>query len=164
VTCWGAPGSGKSAPRATWLRLTRRRLEHRRDQSRPPPELDQLDALADLVDAKTERLAVLPSLISSVRASGIPVVCWIREFDFKHDTRFTGLDAEEVRLAPLAASDVEAVLKSRGIGTAQVGQRLQSLPAIPHWLRRFVQLPVVRRLTRTGSIASRLVALHARAS
>jgi hypothetical protein len=103
--------------------------------------VDQLDALADLADAKTERLAVLLSLISSVKASGIPVVCSVREFDFKHDTRFMGLDADQVRLAPLAASDVEAVLKSRGIDTAQVGQKLQSLLAIPHWLKQFVQLP-----------------------
>ncbi len=82
--------------------------------------VDQLDALADLADAKTERLAVLLSLISSVKASGIPVVCSVREFDFKHDIRFLGLAADELRLSPLAASDVEAVLLSRGIDTARV--------------------------------------------
>ena len=102
--------------------------------------VDQLDALADLADAKTERLAVLLSLISSVKASGIPVVCSVREFDFKHDTRFLALDADEVRLTPLAASDVEAVLVSRGIDTARVGQKLKSLLAIPHWLKQILQL------------------------
>jgi hypothetical protein len=102
--------------------------------------VDQLDALADLADAKTERLAVLLSVISSVKASGIPVLCSVRDFDFKHDTRFMGLDAEQVQLAPLVSADVEAVLRRRGMDVAQVGSKLTSLLAIPNWLKQFVQM------------------------
>ncbi len=62
--------------------------------------VDQLDALSDLSDIKTERLAVLLALISRVAASGTAVVYSVREFDFQHDRRFADLNATEVHLSP----------------------------------------------------------------
>jgi hypothetical protein len=102
--------------------------------------LDQLDALSDLADAKTERLAVLLSLVASVRVAGIPVVCSVREFDFQHDMRFSSLEAEQVHLAPIAAPELDAVLGKRGLDVTRIGPKLRSLLAVPYWLKQFVQL------------------------
>lgn len=54
--------------------------------------IDQLDALSDLLDVKTERLSVLLDLIVSVaEAKNVRVVCSARLFDYHHDTRFQRL-------------------------------------------------------------------------
>ena len=102
--------------------------------------VDQLDALSDLTDVKTERLAVLLSLVSRVSASGIPVVCSVREFDFQHDQRFRSLGADEIRLGAIPSDDIDEVLKRIGFDPGRASPKLKSLLAIPYWLNLFVKL------------------------
>jgi glycosyltransferase involved in cell wall biosynthesis len=55
--------------------------------------VDQLDALGDLVDLRTERLSVLLELIANASAVNIPVLMSCRTFDYQHDLRFRRLVA-----------------------------------------------------------------------
>jgi hypothetical protein len=102
--------------------------------------LDQLDALSDLADAKTERLAVLLSLVAATTAIEVPVVCSVREFDFQHDSRFMQLDAAEVRLSAVAGADIDNVLTSVGFDPGRASPKLKALLAIPQWLKLFMKL------------------------
>lgn len=102
--------------------------------------LDQLDALSDLADTKTERLAVLLALVAATTATGVPVVCSVREFDFQHDSRFMQLNAAEVRLSALAGADVDKVLTSVGFDPSRASPKLKALLALPQWLKLFMKL------------------------
>ena len=56
--------------------------------------VDQLDALASLVDLTSDRLNnVLDFIAQCTKIPQVSVVCSCREFEFRHDTRFTGLNA-----------------------------------------------------------------------
>ncbi|MFZ5895536.1 MAG: NACHT domain-containing protein [Myxococcota bacterium] len=104
--------------------------------------LDQLDALSDLVDLRTERLSALLALVSETCGyENLNVICSVRDFDFRHDSRFAQLHATEVRLEPLSDDDVDQVLKSFGMDSARMTAKLKTLLALPHWLNVFVGLP-----------------------
>ncbi|MEO8917353.1 MAG: hypothetical protein ABI488_08000 [Polyangiaceae bacterium] len=91
-------------------------------------------------DVHTERLAVLLSLISLVAdLEDVSVLCSAREFDFRHDSRFANLDAQEIRLAPLPQEDVDRVLGTVGLDASRVPAKLKSLLAIPQWLKLFMK-------------------------
>jgi hypothetical protein len=100
--------------------------------------VDQLDALSDLSDIKTERLAVLLALISRVASSGTPVVYSVREFDFQH--RFADLDSTEVHLLPIAEQEIDAVLRTVGFDPGRASAKLKSLLSVPYWLSLFMKL------------------------
>jgi hypothetical protein len=102
--------------------------------------VDQLDALSDLVDLHTERLTAILALISAVSAAQIPIVCSVRSFDYQHDSRFSQLKAEEMRLAPLTDGAVDQTLRLVGFDPSRAGPKLRALLTIPHWLKLFIQL------------------------
>lgn len=97
--------------------------------------VDQLDALSDLVDQHTQRLSVVLELIrAAVERGEIKVICSAREFDFRHDIRFSRLDADQVRLElpPLAA-----VTRALGAPASSLPNALKELLRTPQWLKTF---------------------------
>lgn len=103
--------------------------------------IDQLDALADLVDVKTERLSVVLKLIGSVAGGhNVQVVCSAREFDYRHDVRFDRLSCEELTLELPAVKEVDQVLSSAGYAPDKVPQSLKEVLRSPYALKSLLSL------------------------
>src|SRR5262249_33043159 len=61
--------------------------------------VDQLDALASMVDLTSDRLnSILAFIAAASSLSQVAIVCSCRTFDFQHDTRFASLQAEVLNL------------------------------------------------------------------
>jgi hypothetical protein len=103
--------------------------------------VDQLDALADLVDVHTERLTVLLNLINdAANLKNVRVVCSARLVDFRHDNRFHVLNAEEMQLHVLGVDQVDAALERAGVAAKSVPQKLKTVLQTPQWLSVFLRL------------------------
>jgi hypothetical protein len=103
--------------------------------------LDQLDALADLVDLKTERLSVLLDLVDRLaKVDGVRIVLSCREIDFAHDVRFQRLEADELRLVPLTEEAVARMLGMAGIDPLMLAHRVRDLLRIPQSLDVFLEV------------------------
>ena len=86
------------------------------DERRVVVLVDQLDALADLMDQHSERLSVLLRLVDGIR--GLPnlhVLLSCREFEFRNDVRLNTMNAEKVSLARLSWDEVKHVPAARGL-------------------------------------------------
>ncbi len=103
--------------------------------------VDQLDALADIVDQKTRRLGALLEFARIIGASdNVSIVASCRPFDFERDIRFRELAYEEMSLSEPSADAVNAVLVERGVTLATVPPKLHRLLAAPHWLNVFLRI------------------------
>jgi len=101
--------------------------------------LDQLDALADLADLKSERLHVLLNLINKLAEHPrVHVVCSCREFEYQHDGRLSRLDAHAVRLQPPAWERVSEVLAAHGVRADAWPDDAKALLRTPHHLALFL--------------------------
>ena len=109
--------------------------------------IDQLDALADLVDLKSARLDLLLNLIQHLRGqSNVHLFCSSRTYELRHDLRLNGLTAEGdrpslaiVELQPLSREQISSQLASAGINGAQWPQTYFEFLAIPYHLRAFLE-------------------------
>ncbi len=78
--------------------------------------IDQVDALADLVDLNSNRLNEVLNLVRFLGArSNIRIVCSCREFEYRHDVRLNGLDSKVIRLELPTWDQVQRILHSEGI-------------------------------------------------
>lgn len=103
--------------------------------------IDQLDALSELVDRKSERLNVLLTLIQSLAADkNIHVVTSSRFFEFRHDTRLNSIEFEHLELQPLLWEVVLATLSRYGMTEDKWSDELQTLLKVPLHLKIFVDL------------------------
>ncbi|MCD6197461.1 MAG: TIR domain-containing protein [Deltaproteobacteria bacterium] len=103
--------------------------------------LDQLDALADLVDLKSERLSVLLDLINSL--SGLPnihIVTSCRKFEYAHDSRLKNLKAEKIKLDLPTWDNVAEILKDKKIEAAGWPVSFRDLLRVPQHLKLFLEL------------------------
>ena len=104
--------------------------------------VDQLDALADLVDLQPERLNVLLNLIR--RLSDIPhvhVLASCREFEHRHDVRLTAINATPVHLELPTWEEVEAVLARHNLSQAvEWPLALRDLLRSPQHLKVFLNV------------------------
>lgn len=108
--------------------------------------IDQLDALADLMDQHGGRLNVLLRLVAQVRGCPrLAVVLSCREFEFRHDARLTTLNAEALKLQPVDWAEVEAVLRSRGLSPGEWHPEFRDVLRVPQHLDIFL-----RHLAGTG--------------
>ena len=114
--------------------------------------VDQLDALADLVDLHTDRLSVLLGVIAdATQTENVRVMCSARIFDFQHDARFRALNAQEIRLSPVAMAEVERVLRGAGFDPQKLPFKLKTILQTPHWLKTLLMLgPQPNASTRTS--------------
>jgi len=116
-------------------------LRHRALTRRTVLVVDQLDALADLVDIDTARLDVILELLDRVRAiPNLHLVVSCRSFEFRHDLRLRRLDAEPIELALPSWDRVEPVLKARGLDASGWPDRLRQLLLVPQQLKVFLEV------------------------
>jgi hypothetical protein len=103
--------------------------------------IDQMDALSEIVDLKSERLNILLDLIQNVSSfPGLHIVSSSRWFEFKHDTRLNTIQAEQLELMPISWADVEVVLNETGIKAASLTQEARQLLAVPLHLKLFLDI------------------------
>jgi SpoVK/Ycf46/Vps4 family AAA+-type ATPase len=80
--------------------------------------IDQLDALASLMDQRTNRLHVVLRLIHRLKGTtNVHLVISCRQFDFQYDSRFASLKADPVYLADPPFEDVRGFLNESGVNT-----------------------------------------------
>ena len=102
--------------------------------------IDQLDALADLMDQHGGRLNALLRLVAQVRGCPrLAVVLSCREFEFRHDARLTTLEAEAVTLQPVDWAEVEAVLRTRGLSPEGWHPEFREVLRVPQHLDIFLR-------------------------
>ena len=101
--------------------------------------IDQLDALAELMDQHSERLSVLLRLVNGIRGlSNLHVLLSCREFEFRNDVRLNTMDAEEVSLARLSWDQVKHVPAARGLETSGWGEDVRDVLRTPQHLAMFL--------------------------
>lgn len=103
--------------------------------------VDQLDALASVIDLRTDRLNILLNLIRRLGAKpNIHIVASSRRFEFDHDVRFRSLDAETLTLELPSWSQIDPVLSKRGVSSENWSENFRDLLRSPQSLRIFLEL------------------------
>lgn len=103
--------------------------------------IDQMDALSEIVDLKSERLNILLNLIQSVsQYPGIHIVSSSRWFEYKHDIRLNTIEAEQLELMPVPWDSVEVVLNEAGIKGDKLTQEARQLLIAPLHLKLFLDI------------------------
>ena len=101
--------------------------------------IDQLDALADLMDQHGGRLGALLSLVARVRGqNGLSVILSSREFEFRHDARLSSLEAVPLHLSLPPWEAVRSLLETRGLRPAGWPGELQETLRTPQHLDLFL--------------------------
>ena len=102
--------------------------------------IDQLDALADLMDQHTERLSVVLRLINAARdVPKLHVLVSCRDFEFHNDVRISTLNPEKVSLARLSWEQVEPLLMARGVETNGWSEDVRDVLRTPQHLAMFLE-------------------------
>lgn len=103
--------------------------------------IDQLDALANQVDLKSDRLNVLLNLVRRVGGqSNIHVLLSARTFEFGHDVRLRAINAEAIGLALPAWHEVAASLKDSNVDADAWPERARDVVRNPQALKTFLSL------------------------
>jgi nucleoside phosphorylase len=101
--------------------------------------VDQLDAVADLVDLKSERLNLLLNLIRDVsNVPNVQVVCSCRSFEFRHDARLLSIDAEMIELSLPSWDQVAEILTGSGVNAVSWPEAFRELLRSPQHLKVFM--------------------------
>ena len=101
--------------------------------------IDQLDALADLMDVHGERMTALLRLAHEVAGiQNIQVILTCRDFEFHYDVRLKSLRAETVELALPSWQQVSPLLAARGLEPAGWGEEVQDVLRTPQHLALFL--------------------------
>ncbi len=107
--------------------------------------IDQLDALAELMDQHSNRLTALLKLVGSIRGTpNLQVILSCREFEFRNDLRLSTLGAEAVTLEPPPWEVVVPLLSSLGVSAEQFGEEQRKVLRTPQHLAVFIQYFVKR--------------------
>ena len=102
--------------------------------------IDQLDALAELMDQHSNRLTALLQLVGSIRETpNLQVILSCREFEFRNDLRLSALGAEAVTLEPLPWEDVSPLLINYGVSVERFGEEQREVLRTAQHLAVFVQ-------------------------
>jgi glycosyltransferase involved in cell wall biosynthesis len=112
---------------------------------RPVLIIDQLDALADLVDLRSARLNVLLDLVRTVADRGqVAIILSCRSFELDHDARLRSLDCVRLELSPLPDPEIERILAAHAPGVTPTPRLLELLHTVQN-LNTYLQLPAARR-------------------
>lgn len=102
--------------------------------------VDQLDALADLMDQHGQRLSALLRLVDEVRGTpNLHVIASCREFELRNDVRLASLKAEEVRLRRPSWEQMLPLLTARGIDTKDWTGEVREVVRTPQHLAVFLE-------------------------
>lgn len=104
--------------------------------------IDQLDAVAELLDKLPERLNVLLNLIQSLAGTkGVHIVTTCREFEFRHGSQFARIKGFESLFLSLPTwGQVSPLLEKEGHIPNSMGQPLQELLQNPLHLKLFLEV------------------------
>ncbi len=108
--------------------------------------LDQLDALAELVDLRSGRLNVLLNLLRELH--GLPrvhLICSCRSFEYRYDTRLSTVGATELHLALPSWEQGAGVLAARQVSASHWPAAVREVLRSPQHLKVFLD-----RLSGTG--------------
>ena len=102
--------------------------------------IDQLDALADLMDRHSQRLSALLRLVHAVRETPkLQVLVSCREFEFRNDVRLNTLKAEKVSLARPSWDRVLPLLTARRFDTGGWSEEVRNVLCTPQHLAMFIE-------------------------
>ncbi|OYP35052.1 hypothetical protein CGZ80_13695 [Rhodopirellula sp. MGV] len=101
--------------------------------------IDQLDALSDLVDLKSERLGVLLELISTLDGTPkVHIVASSRLFEFRRDSRLSTVPADSEHLPLPGWSEVNKVLEELDVDSSSWPTRFKESLRVPQHLKIFL--------------------------
>lgn len=101
--------------------------------------VDQLDALAALMDQKTGRLTVILKLVQHLKGThNVHLLISCRQFDYRYDTRLASLKSAEVVLADPPFDAVRALLLGLGISTGTWPKDMCEMLRNPQHLNLFI--------------------------
>ncbi len=128
--------------KALRLPLTVEAIVRRVAQDQPVVVLiDQLDALAELVVQRPERLRVMLDLIRDLRGiERVHVVASCRVFEQRHDPALRRCELDTLALALPEWGVVEAVLRERGVNAGAWAEEVRETLRSPHALNAFLSL------------------------
>lgn len=102
--------------------------------------IDQLDALSELIDVKTERLSVLLNLIKAFSENqNVHIIASSRPFEFEYDQRLASLDADQIFLPVLAWENVMKVFEEKDIHLKFTDEKFQKFLRRPSNLNFYLK-------------------------
>ncbi|GAB3490119.1 AAA family ATPase [Curvibacter fontanus] len=102
--------------------------------------VDQLDALSELIDLRTDRLTIILRLVREVKdIENVHIVSSCRTFDRNYDARLSAIDAEEIQLELPSWVTIEILLKEKGIDSAAWPEGFREILRTPQCLKFFLQ-------------------------
>ena len=103
--------------------------------------VDQLDAVSEIADRKSERLNLLLNLINTATSiDGVHVVASCRVFEHKHDVRLATINADVVTLQLPGFDDISEIIKSHGINPETLSSEVKEILRVPQHLKTFVEV------------------------
>ena len=101
--------------------------------------IDQLDALSEVMDQRSERLGTIMRFVNFLRGTkNLNILVSCREFEFRYDARFKTLDAEKVLLGRLSWEQVEPLITARNFETSGWSEDVRKVLCTPQHLRMFL--------------------------
>ena len=101
--------------------------------------VDQLDALAELMDQHSERLSALFRLVGAISDTpNLHVLMSCREFEFRNDVRLATLKAESIMLSPLAWDQVSPLLTTHQLDVDDWNEEVREVLRTPQHLAVFL--------------------------
>ncbi|MEQ9235175.1 phosphorylase family protein [Coleofasciculus sp. E2-BRE-01] len=104
--------------------------------------IDQLDAVSELLDRKSQRLNLLLSLIQRLSGSeNVHIVATCREFEFRYGSQFARLEEiDKLELSLPAWESIAPILEASGHQPATMGEPLRELLQNPLHLNVFLDV------------------------
>lgn len=103
--------------------------------------VDQLDAVSEIADRKSERLNLLLNLIKTANAMDcVHVIASCRIFEHRHDVRLATIDAKVITLQPPDWGEIGTILKNYGIDPSSLSQEMKELLEVPLHLKLFIEI------------------------
>lgn len=103
--------------------------------------IDQLDAVSDIADRKSERLNILLDLIKNATfMEGVHVIASSRIFEYRHDVRLATINAEVITLQQIPLEKIENILQKYGIALQSISPEVQEFLATPLHLKLFTEV------------------------
>ena len=101
--------------------------------------IDQLDALAELMDQHSERLSALLRLVGAIsNTPNLHVIMSCREFEFRNDVRLSTLKAESIALSPLTWDQVSPLLTTHQPDADTWNEQVREVLRTPQHLAIFL--------------------------
>ncbi len=127
-----------------WLQLTlnANNMVKKLAEKKPVVVLvDQLDAVSELVDRRSDRLNVLLNLIHSLAGhERVHIVASSRTFECRHDIRLNSLNADRLELALPPWDKISPILAKAGYDPAMIGDSTRDLLRSPWSLKVFLDI------------------------